>query len=181
MLVTSTPPMPAAARVLSSAVRFSLSTALPIHHQRVQGLASEVVSGHLKSADCPSATRARSSSGRRANLRRATLLITSPIRSSPLRLDTTFVPPLPCRPHPLIPSPFGRGETRHDLSFPLSRRERGTGGEAPTARKRPPAENRRRAPKTARSQTTAPYPRASAWHGSPRRSFRRTLERRGSP
>src|SRR5438093_13729928 len=85
MLVTSTPPMPAAARVLSSAVRFSLSTALPIHHQRVQGLASEVVSGHLKSADCPSATRARSSGGRRANLRRATLLITSPIRSSPLR------------------------------------------------------------------------------------------------
>src|SRR6059058_5784430 len=104
MLVTSTPPMPAAARVLSSAVRFSLSTALPIHHQRVQGLASEVVSGHLKSADCPSATRARSSSGRRANLRRATLLITSPIRSSPLdplslreRGDSTrpFVPPLP--------------------------------------------------------------------------------------
>src|SRR5881398_324499 len=115
MLVTSTPPMPAAARVLSSAVRFSLSTALPIHHQRVQGLASEVVSGHLKSADCPSATRARSSSGRRANLRRATLLITSPIRSSPLRLDTTFVPPLPCRPHPLIPSPFGRG--RLDTTF----------------------------------------------------------------
>src|SRR5216117_76432 len=168
MLVTSTPPMPAAARVLSSAVRFSLSTALPIHHQRVQGLASEVVSGHLKSADCPSATRARSSGGRRANLRRATLLITSPIRSSPLRLDTTFVPPLPCRPHPLIPSPFGR-------------RERGTGGEDLTARERPSDENRRRASKTARSQTTAPYPRASAWRGSPRRCFQRTPERRGSP
>src|SRR5205823_4628242 len=174
MLVTSTPPMPAAARVLSSAVRFSLSTALPIHHQRVQGLASEVVSGHLKSADCPSATRARSSSGRRANLRRATLLITSPIRSTPWS-------PLPCRPHPLIPSPFGRGETRHDLSFPLSRRERGTGGEDLTARERPSDENRRRASKTARSQTTAPYPRASAWRGSPRRSFQRTPERRGSP
>src|SRR5438094_2157943 len=181
MLVTSTPPMPAAARVLSSAVRFSLSTALPIHHQRVQGLASEVVSGHLKSADCPSATRARSSSGRRANLRRATLLITSPIRSSPLRLDTTFVPPLPCRPHPLIPSPFGRGETRHDLSFPLSRRERGTGGEDLTARERPSDENRRRASKTAGWQTTAPYPRESAWRGSPRGCVQRNKKRRGAP
>src|SRR5439155_9370302 len=117
--------------------------------------------------------------GGRANLGWATLLLTSPIRSSPLRLDTTFVPPLPCRPHPLIPSPFGRGETRHDLSFPLSRRERGTGGEDLTARERPSDENRRRASKTARSRTTAPYPRASAWHGSPRRSFRRTLERKG--
>src|SRR5205823_13808541 len=181
MLVTSTPPMPAAPRVSSSAVRFALSTALPIHHQRVHGLVSEVVSGHAKSGACPGATRARSSSGRRTSLRRVTLLITSPIRSSPLRLDTTFVPPVACRPHPLIPSPFGRGETRHDLSFPLSRRERGTGGEDLTARERPSDENRRRASKTARSQTTAPYPRASAWRGSPRRSFQRTPERRGSP
>src|SRR6266576_4455133 len=68
MLVTSTPPMPAAARVSSSAVRFALSTELPIHHQRVHGLASEVVAGHAKSADCPTATWARRNSGRSARV-----------------------------------------------------------------------------------------------------------------
>src|SRR5207249_11110669 len=97
------------------------------------------------------------------------LLITSPIQSSPLRLDTTFVPPLPCRPHPLIPSPFGRGETRHDLSFALSRRERGTGGEDVTAREGPPDEKCRRASTTAPWETTAPYARPSTERRAPRR------------
>src|ERR1044071_735356 len=64
MLVTSTPPKPAAASVSSSAVRFVLSTALPIHHQRVQGLVSEVVSGHFRSGACPTATWARSKTGK---------------------------------------------------------------------------------------------------------------------
>src|SRR5881396_58991 len=68
MLVTSTPPMPAAARVSSSAVRFALSTALPIHHQRVHGLASEVVAGHAKFADCATATWARRSNGKIARI-----------------------------------------------------------------------------------------------------------------
>src|SRR6266496_6647219 len=68
MLVTSTPPMPAAARVSSSAVRFALSTELPIHHQRVHGLASEVVAGHAKFADCPTATWASRNSGRIARV-----------------------------------------------------------------------------------------------------------------
>src|SRR6266516_2100978 len=104
MLVTSTPPKPAAARLSSSAVRFWLSTALPIHHQRVHGLASGVVSGHARSGACPSATRVRRSSGRTATFTWTT---------------------------PLIASPFGRGETRHALLFPLSRRERGPGGEDP--------------------------------------------------
>src|SRR2546429_1085341 len=68
MLVTSTPPMPAAARVSSSAVRFALSTELPIHHQRVHGLVSEVVAGHAKFADCPTATWARRNRGRSARV-----------------------------------------------------------------------------------------------------------------
>src|SRR6266516_240534 len=114
MLVTSTPPKPAAARLSSSAVRFWLSTALPIHHQRVHGLASGVVWGHARSGACPSATRARRSNGRTATFTWTTLLIASPTG-----------------PHPLIPSPCGRGETRHALLFPLSRRERAPGGEDP--------------------------------------------------
>src|ERR1051325_3090399 len=32
-------------------------------------------------------------------------------------------------PHPLTPSPFRRGGTKIEVSCPLSRRERGTGGE----------------------------------------------------
>src|SRR5437773_11340063 len=68
MLVTSAPPTPAAARGSSSAVRFALPTELPIHHQRVHGLASEVVAGHAKFADCPTATWARRNSGRSARV-----------------------------------------------------------------------------------------------------------------
>src|SRR5207249_8595758 len=136
MLVTSTPPTPAAARVSSSAVRFALSTALPIHHQRVHGLASEVVAGHAKFADCPTATWARRNSGRSARV----------------------LTPCP---------PLLSGEGGHRV-FPLSRRERGPGGEAPAS-------------KTARSRTTAPYPRASAPRGSPRRSSRRTPGRTEPP
>src|SRR6266516_847101 len=164
MLVTSTPPKPAAARLSSSAVRFWLSTALPIHHQRVHGLASGVVWGHARSGACPSATRARRSNGRTATFTWTTLLIASPTG-----------------PHPLIPSPCGRGETRHALLFPLSRRERGPGVRTLMAREEWWDVSGGRASKTAHSRTTAPYPPASARRGSPRRSFRRTPERRGSP
>jgi hypothetical protein len=43
---SSTPPIPAAAIPLSSEIMLMLSTAFPIHHQRVQGFDSPVGSGH---------------------------------------------------------------------------------------------------------------------------------------
>jgi hypothetical protein len=52
MGVISTPPMPAAAIASSCAVRCALSTALPGHHQRVQGLALTVVSGQTGACAC---------------------------------------------------------------------------------------------------------------------------------
>src|SRR3954466_15308381 len=50
MGVISTPPRPAAANCSSWCVRLALSTALPGHHQRVQGLFSRESSGHPGSA-----------------------------------------------------------------------------------------------------------------------------------
>src|SRR5262249_40529656 len=51
------------------------------------------------------------------------------LRSNASLAKTHGPTPLARSPHPLIPSPFGRGETITLLSCPLSRRERGTGGE----------------------------------------------------
>ncbi|HET9708098.1 MAG TPA: AraC family transcriptional regulator [Gemmatimonadales bacterium] len=50
-------------------------------------------------------------------------------RSTASRREPAAVCRASASPHPLTPSPFGRGGTRTQLSFPLSGTERGTGGE----------------------------------------------------
>ena len=46
----STPPRPASRNCVSSRVRLAASTALPNHHQRVQGRHSRVTAGQLKAS-----------------------------------------------------------------------------------------------------------------------------------
>src|SRR5215210_1628631 len=48
MTVTSTPPNPAESSAAISRVRFRSSTALPSHHHRVHGFASDVIAGHSR-------------------------------------------------------------------------------------------------------------------------------------